>query len=143
MDREAGIEAYQAMITAEEYKQRRERGETGDWDHLYTNDDESPVLQVIVTKVEEMAAGVTKYEFRAADGSDLPEWSAGAHLDIVVAPEFLRQYSMSGNPADRSHYQIGVLREEAGRGGSKLLHRIFLGRAPYFHLSPDQSLSAR
>jgi len=125
MDREAGIEAYQAMITAEEYQERKAHGETGDWDHIYKNDDESPVLQVVVSKVEEMAEGVTKYEFRAADGTDLPEWTAGAHLDIVVAPEFLRQYSMSGNPADRSHYQIGVLREDAGRGGSKLLHRIF------------------
>jgi len=43
----------------------------------------------------------------------------------VVAPEFLRQYSMSGDPSDQSKYQIGVLREDAGRGGSALLHRIF------------------
>jgi ferredoxin-NADP reductase len=78
-----------------------------------------------VTKAERMSDDITKYEFRAADGGDLPEWEAGAHLDIVVAPEFLRQYSMSGDPADRSVYQIGVLREEDGRGGSKLLHRIF------------------
>ncbi|WP_420004338.1 reductive dehalogenase [Arenibacterium sp. LLYu02] len=125
MDREAGIEAYQAMITAEEYKRRRARGESGAWDHLYSNDSESPVLQVVVSKAEVMADGVTKYEFRRPDGSDLPEWTAGAHLDIVVAPEFLRQYSMSGDPADRSKYQIGVLREDQGRGGSKLLHRIF------------------
>ncbi len=125
MDRESGIEAYQAMITAEEYKVRRAKGESGPWDHLYTNDSESPVLQVLVSKAEVMAEGVTKYEFRRPDGGDLPEWTAGAHLDIVVAPEFLRQYSMSGNPADRSTYQIGVLREDLGRGGSKLLHRIF------------------
>ncbi len=125
MDREAGIEAYQAMITAEEYKSRRARGESGAWDHLYYNDSESPVLQVVVSKAEVMADGVTKYEFRRPDGGDLREWTAGAHLDIVVAPEFLRQYSMSGDPADRSKYQIGVLREDQGRGGSKLLHRIF------------------
>ena len=125
MDREAGIEAYQAMITAEEYKLRRARGETGDWDHLYTNDGDSPVLRVEVAKAEQMGPDVTKYEFRSLDGSDLPEWTAGAHLDIVVAPEFLRQYSMSGDPADRSKYQIGVLREDQGRGGSLLLHRIF------------------
>jgi ferredoxin-NADP reductase/ferredoxin len=125
MDREAGIEAYQAMITAEEYKLRRARGETGAWDHLYSNDGESPVLRVVVAKADQMSPDVTKYELRSLDGSDLPEWTAGAHLDIVVAPEFLRQYSMSGDPADRSKYQIGVLREDQGRGGSLLMHRIF------------------
>ncbi len=125
MDREAGIEAYQAMITAEEYRDRRARGETGPWDHRYSNDSESPVVRVVVSRAEKMTGDVTKYEFRALDGGDLPEWQAGAHLDILVAPEFLRQYSMSGDPADRSVYQIGVLREDAGRGGSRLMHRIF------------------
>lgn len=124
MDREAGIEAYQAMITAEEYRDRLARGDDSHL-HRYTAAGESPVIQVRVAKVEAMAQGVTKYEFAALDGSDLPPWQAGAHLDIVVAPEFLRQYSMSGDPADRSRYQIGVLREDGGRGGSKLLHRIF------------------
>ncbi len=124
MDREAGIAAYQAMVTAEEYRALLERDERGHL-HIYSAAGESPVIQVEISRAEEMAEGVTLYEFRAPDGADLPEWRAGAHLDIVVAPEFLRQYSMSGDPADRSRYQIGVLREEAGRGGSKLLHRIF------------------
>ena len=124
MDREKGIEAYQALVTAEEYNAKLARGED-DHVHIYTADGESPVLRVEVSKAERMSADVTKYEFRSLDGSDLPEWAAGAHLDIVVAPEFLRQYSMSGDPADRSRYQIGVLREDGGRGGSKLMHRIF------------------
>ncbi len=125
MDREAGIEAYQAMITAEEYQQRMKDGTLDGFAHEYTADGESPVIHVTITKAETMADGVVKYEFQSVDGSELPEWQAGAHLDIVVAPEFLRQYSMSGDPADRSKYQIGVLREDAGRGGSKLMHRIF------------------
>lgn len=125
MDREKGIEAYQAMVTAETYKSRLDKGDTDDLFHIYSNDGESPVIPVIVSKVEKMSEDVTKYELKARDGSMLPEWSAGAHLDVVVAPEFLRQFSMSGDPEDRSKYQIGVLREDKGRGGSRLMHRIF------------------
>ncbi|MEZ5813044.1 MAG: reductive dehalogenase domain-containing protein [Rhizobiaceae bacterium] len=125
MDREKGIEAYQAMITAEEYRKRLKAGDPGAASHVYRIDGDAPVIRVEVSKVERMSGDVAKYEFRSLDGSDLPEWTAGAHLDIVVAPEFLRQYSMSGDPADRSSYQIGVLREDEGRGGSALLHRIF------------------
>ncbi len=124
MDREKGIEAYQALVTAEEYQERLGRGEDR-LVHRYPGYDDAPVIRVEVSKAQRMTPDVTKYEFRAVDGSDLPEWTAGAHLDIVVAPEFLRQYSMSGDPADRSKYQIGVLREDVGRGGSKLMHRIF------------------
>ncbi len=124
MDREAGIAAYRAMISADDYRRRIAKGDTSHV-HRYTADRDSPVIAAVVTKAEVMSPDVTKYEFAAADGSDLPPWTAGAHLDIVVAPEYLRQYSMSGDPADRSRYQIGVLREDTGRGGSKLLHRIF------------------
>jgi reductive dehalogenase len=124
MDREAGIAAYGAMVSATEHKRRLAEG---DRSHLHRVKDatDSPVIPVIVSKVDRMSPQVTKYEFRSLDGSDLPDWNAGAHLDLVVAPEYLRQYSMSGNPADRSVYQIGVLREDHGRGGSALLHRIF------------------
>ncbi|QBX99993.1 reductive dehalogenase [Rhodophyticola sp. CCM32] len=124
IDREAGIEAYQAMVTAEAYRDRLAQGDDSVV-HRYTSDGDSPVLQVLVAKADAMTPDVTKYEFRDPEGGLMPEWTAGAHLDIVVAPEFLRQYSMSGDPADRSKYQIGVLRKDQGRGGSKLMHRIF------------------
>lgn len=135
MDREAGIAAYQAMITADQYKSLLERDETGHL-HIYTADGESPVIQVEITRAEQSADGVMIYEFTPVDGGLLPEWQAGAHLDIVVAPEFLRQYSMSGDPADRTKYQIAVLREDAGRGGSRLLHRIFNKRRRVFISRP-------
>ena len=150
MDREAGIDAYRAMVTAEEHKARVADGRDADVTHRYTNDQISgdvPVIKCIVKSVAPMTDDVRKYEFVAADGSELPEWTAGAHIDVVVAPEFLRQYSMSGNPADRSKYQIAVLREDAGKGGSTLMHRIFapdrvvfIGR-PINHFPLDETAS--
>jgi vanillate O-demethylase ferredoxin subunit len=51
----------------------------------------------------------------------LPAWTAGAHVDVMV-PGGVRQYSLWGDPEDRSRYRIAVKRETAGRGGSKWLH---------------------
>ncbi|MCK8483237.1 reductive dehalogenase [Aliiroseovarius sp. S2029] len=144
MDREAGIAAYQAMISASEYRARLASGDMT-MIHRYTVPDDAPVLQLVVNRVEPMAEGVTKYELASLDGTPLPEWTAGAHLDVLVSPEYLRQYSLSGDPADRMTYQIGVLREPDGRGGSALLHRIFAeGRKvfvakPINHFELDES----
>ncbi len=127
MDREAGIQAYEDMIPAEEHQKRRQQGLPPE--HIYTADQadaaDIPVLRVKLSKAEAMTPDVTKYEFSMSDGTDMPPVTAGAHIDVVVAPEFFRQYSLSGDPADRSKYQIAVLREDEGRGGSKLMHRIF------------------
>ena len=125
MEREKGIQAYEAMVSAEEYQERLERGDDSIV-HRYSADKQSPVMRVEVSLAEMMADGVVKYELTALDGGELPQAEAGAHIDIVVAPEYLRQYSLSGDPADRSKYQIAVLREDEGQGGSKLMHRIFV-----------------
>jgi len=125
MDREKGIEAYQAMITAEEYKIQLAKGGTPNPAHEYRIKGDAPVIRVEIKNIVEMTGDVSKFELISTDGKPLPQWQSGAHLDIVVAPEYLRQYSMSGNPADRTKYEIGVLREDGGKGGSKLLHRIF------------------
>ncbi len=124
MDREAGIAAYEAMIPAAEHRTRRAQGKPAE--HEYAADQgDAPVIPVVISKIENMTDAVTKYEFALPDGRDLPPATAGGHIDVVVAPEFFRQYSLSGDPADRSRYQIAVLREDTGRGGSKLMHRIF------------------
>ncbi|MGR3512759.1 MAG: reductive dehalogenase [Paracoccaceae bacterium] len=125
MNREAGIQAYQDMLSPEAYRARLARGDTEGLAHEVPTHEGSPVLKTVVSRVERLSGDVTVYEFRSADGAPLPAWEAGAHLDIVVAPEFLRQYSMCGDPAERLQYQIAVLREDDGRGGSALMHRIF------------------
>ena len=126
MDREAGIDAYDKLIGPEQYQRRLDAGDTQHLAHRYSPPQtDAPVLRLDLCKVEAMADSISKYELTSPDGSPLPAFEAGAHLDVVVAPEFLRQYSLSGDPADRSKYQIGVLKEDPGRGGSQLLHRIF------------------
>ncbi len=148
MDREAGIKAYQNMIPAQEHIARRKQGQPPE--HIFTGDQtEAPVIQVVVSLVKRMTKEVTKYEFKTLDGALLPKVQPGAHIDVVVAPEFFRQFSLSGDPADRSKYQIAVLREGQGRGGSQLMHRIFEeGRKVFiskplnhFPLSEDASKS--
>ena len=127
MDREAGIKAYQEMLTPEQYQSRLAQGDDKNLAHKYVMPEgPSPVLRVVISKVEKMTDEVIKYEFSSQTGAVLPAFEAGAHIDVVVAPEYFRQYSLSGNPADNSKYQIGVLKEEEGRGGSKLLHDIFI-----------------
>ena len=148
MDREKGIQAYRGMLTPLEYKARLAKGETEGLAHQRVESkSKAPVMRVQISKAEEMSASVTKYEFSSIDGSPLPTFEAGAHIDVVVAPEFLRQFSLSGDSADQGKYQIGVLREDQGRGGSALMHRIFqTGRKvfiskPINHFQLDEEAS--
>lgn len=136
MDREAGIQAYDAMIDASEHQQRRARGMTPE--HEYTRGEvkDAPVLQVVISKVEQLTDKTTKYQLRTLDGSPLPKATAGAHIDVVVAPEYFRQYSLSSDPDQQDHYDIAVLREDNGRGGSLLMHRIFTESRKVFISKP-------
>lgn len=79
-----------------------------------------------------------------ADGQVWPSFEAGAHIDLVLPNGMVRQYSLI-NPGSRDEYQIAVLREAAGRGGSAyLFDNVALGdelriRGPRnnFHLRDD------
>lgn len=68
----------------------------------------------------EEAPGVASIELEPADGSALPEWSAGAHIDVHT-PHGPRQYSLCGRPGE---WRIAVLDEPAGRGGSRWVHDV-------------------
>jgi len=136
MDREKGIEAYQAMITAKEHKARLLANKVNGLVPTYTIDGDAPVVRVQITNVAVETPLVSIYDLQSVDGTPLPPWDAGAHVDVVIAPGFLRQYSLCGNPSDRSRYQIAVLRETEGRGGSNLLHRLFVDGRKIFISKP-------
>jgi reductive dehalogenase len=126
VNREEGIERYRALLTPQQYQERVARGDTeGLAPPTRAPEGEPPVFPVLLKRREEMAADLARYEFTAPDGQPLPPFEAGAHIEVVIAPEYPRQYSLAGDPADRSKYVLGVLREPQGRGGSALMHRAF------------------
>lgn len=79
-------------------------------------------MYLTVSGRRDVAAGVIELILRRDDGQVLAEWSPGAHIDLIVGPGMVRQYSLCGDPVDRAHYRIAVLREETGRGGSVAIH---------------------
>jgi len=126
LNREQGIQRYRSLLAPAEYKARLARGETEDLvPQFRLPEGPPPVFPVILKRREEMVADIARFEFVAAEGTELPPFEAGAHVDVVVAPEYLRQYSLAGDPADRTKYVLGVQAEANGRGGSKLMLRAF------------------
>ena len=68
------------------------------------------------------ADAVAILTLRRPDHAELPQWTAGAHIDVNLMNSLARQYSLCGDPGDRSHYRIAVLRESCSRGGSQFIH---------------------
>ncbi len=76
-----------------------------------------------VTQMTWEAEGVLSLRLSRIESNDpLPEWTPGAHIDIYVPDGSTRQYSLCGDPNDRSSWQIAVLREQQSKGGSQFLH---------------------
>ena len=90
----------------------------------YSNFNETLSLQV--ERIQQETDRVKSFRLRAADGKALPETLAGAHLQVMVkltdGSNAERYYSLLNHPDDRSYYEIGVLKEPEGRGGSLYLH---------------------
>ena len=68
------------------------------------------------------AEGIISLKLDPCDGGTLPAFRAGAHIDVHLSNGLVRQYSLYGDPSDTTCYQIAVLREPNGRGGSRYVH---------------------
>jgi ferredoxin-NADP reductase len=78
--------------------------------------------EVVVASKDVVADGVVTLSLREAHGRLLPAWEPGAHVDLVLDGAPTRQYSLCGDPTDRTTYRLGVPREPEGRGGSLHVH---------------------
>lgn len=86
--------------------------------------------RIVMTLRVEAAEAVTPEVLRLAlvhpRRPELPAWEPGAHVDLRLPDGRVRQYSLCGDPADRSRYVLAVKREAAGRGGSDWAHANLL-----------------
>jgi ferredoxin-NADP reductase len=79
-------------------------------------------LDLILVRKEPLAEGVVRLSLAHPFGERLPAWSPGAHIDLLLGPDLVRQYSLCGDPGDTSLLQVAVLREPQSRGGSLSVH---------------------
>lgn len=102
----------------------------------------------VVQSRRDVADGIVLLTLTAVNGRELPPWTPGSHIDLILTTEtgeiVERQYSLCGDPTDRDHYQVAVLREPDGRGGSSAIHGLLSeghalrirGPRNHFHFEP-------
>ena len=68
--------------------------------------------------------GVLSIELKDPSGADLPPYAPGAHVDIGLPFDLVRQYSLCGDPGDRKTYKIAVRELEGGRASQVVHHEL-------------------
>lgn len=82
------------------------------------------LIDVVVARAWDETNAVRALELRAVDGGELPPFEAGAHVDVYLAGDIIRQYSIWSDPSDRTRYCIAVLKLADSRGGSLAAHAL-------------------
>jgi tetrachlorobenzoquinone reductase len=67
------------------------------------------------------ADGVISLQLAAPDGSELPPFEPGSHVDLHLPSGVMRQYSLCSDPTDRSCYRVAI-REVGGGLSSQFVH---------------------
>jgi tetrachlorobenzoquinone reductase len=80
------------------------------------------VFKVRLQAIEYGVPGINIYTFESLDGQPLAAYEPGAHVDVVMGPDLLRQYSLLWPAPSPAQYRIAVQLSEVGKGGSRKLH---------------------
>ncbi|WP_454688916.1 cytochrome P450 [Achromobacter aloeverae] len=97
----------------------------------------STTIEVEVADVQLVGQHTKIVTLAGVDGA-LPEFTAGAHIDVEIPGVGNRSYSIANSPEDRNRYVIGVRREVHGRGGSDWVFTS-LGKGDRLHIRPPSN----
>lgn len=81
---------------------------------------------LVVEAVDHVADEVVAVTLADPGGDALPPWTPGAHVDLILEPGLVRQYSLCGSPSDGRTIRVAVLKAADGRGGSAFVHERLL-----------------
>lgn len=84
-------------------------------------------LDLVVRAVEPVARDVVALTLADPAGAELPMWTPGAHIDLVLGTDLIRQYSLCGRTGQPDAWRVAVLREQNSRGGSQAVHDLHAG----------------
>jgi ferredoxin-NADP reductase len=79
---------------------------------------EAQALTMRVASIELVASTIRAIELVSADGSPLPPFTAGAHINLKLPGDLSRSYSLTNGPQTTDRYVLGINRDPASRGGS-------------------------
>ncbi|CAN7286617.1 PDR/VanB family oxidoreductase [Paraburkholderia sp. SIMBA_054] len=79
-------------------------------------------IAVRVAVADAIAQDIRLLRLEPQDGTSLPNWNPGSHIDLHLGQGITRQYSLCGPHGDTSGYQVAVKLEPTSRGGSKFVH---------------------
>jgi len=96
-------------------------------------------LTVRVQRKHVEAVDVCSFELVNVDGTPLPSFSAGSHIDVALPNGTSRQYSLCNDPSECHRYLIGVLKDPSTRGGS---YRLVLGHQDHLARTGEPDLEA-
>lgn len=83
-------------------------------------------ISVKIVERRDLAIGVRAFRIRPESGFELPSYRAGAHIDVYLPGDLVRQYSLCTLPTEE-FYEIAVLLEGDSRGGSAAMHALEVG----------------
>lgn len=79
-------------------------------------------MQARICQVRWEAESILSYCLEPVNGESFPAFTAGAHINLNLAPGLSRSYSLLNDPAEANRYEIAVQLDPASRGGSQHVH---------------------
>lgn len=85
------------------------------------------LMELRVERIQIEAEDIISLDLVDPQGRPLPKFEAGAHIDLYLSSDIVRQYSLCNAPGTPDRYTIAVKKVDGSRGGSRAVHEIKTG----------------